>query len=401
VPWTRDLRLLAGAVFLSSAGDLFALIVLALQVHDLTGSGLAVSVLFATTLVPAVAVAPLAGLAADRFESVHVLVAASLMQAVVAAALGFSTDLAVILALSSLLTVGNAFGQPAEFTLVPAVAGPNRVTEATGILEAARYAGFAAGPLLAAGLAAAGPQAALLVNAASFLAIAAAAAAMRARRPPRPETAGERMHPLDGLRLLRSDRVLRVTIGAATGALLFISASLTVEIFYLKDVVGAGDAAYALLICVWMAGMVCGATALARRVPARLAAGAALVALVAQGAGMGIQTTWAILPVAFAGYLLGGLGHGVKNVLLRTLITARVPDPLQGRTFAAYNAARNVAELGAVGAGGLLVSALGPRAALVLAGLGPILAAAIGLTGLRERRLRVAGAPAQAPVGST
>jgi MFS family permease len=401
VPWTRDLRLLAGAVFLSSAGDLFALIVLALQVHDLTGSGLAVSVLFATTLVPAVAVAPLAGLAADRFESVHVLVAASLMQAVVAAALGFSTDLAVILALSSLLTVGNAFGQPAEFTLVPAVAGPNRVTEATGILEAARYAGFAAGPLLAAGLAAAGPQAALLVNAASFLAIAAAAAAMRARRPPRPETAGERMHPLDGLRLLRSDRVLRVTIGAATGALLFISASLTVEIFYLKDVVGAGDAAYALLICVWMAGMVCGATALARRVPARLAAGAALVALVAQGAGMGIQTTWAILPVAFAGYLLGGLGHGVKNVLLRTLITARVPDPLQGRTFAAYNAARNVAELGAVGAGGLLVSALGPRAALVLAGLGPILAAAVGLTGLRERRLRVAGAPAQAPVGST
>ncbi len=164
---------------------------------------------------------------------------------------------------------------------------------------------------------------------------------------------------------------------------------------------GAGDAAYALLICVWMAGMVCGATALARRVPARLAAGAALVALVAQGAGMGIQTTWAILPVAFAGYLLGGLGHGVKNVLLRTLITARVPDPLQGRTFAAYNAARNVAELGAVGAGGLLVSALGPRAALVLAGLGPILAAAVGLTGLRERRLRVAGAPAQAPVGST
>ncbi len=167
MPWTRDLRLLAGAVFLSSAGDLFALIVLALQVHDLTGSGLAVSVLFATTLVPAVAVAPLAGLAADRFESVHVLVAASLMQAVVATALGFSTDLAVILALSSLLTVGNAFGQPAEFTLVPAVAGPNRVTEATGILEAARYAGFAAGPLLAAGLAAAGPQAALLVNAAS------------------------------------------------------------------------------------------------------------------------------------------------------------------------------------------------------------------------------------------
>ena len=78
---TRDLRLLAGALFLSAAGDLLALIVLALQVHQLTGSGLAVSALFATTLVPVVALAPLAGLVADRFESVRVLVGASLVQA--------------------------------------------------------------------------------------------------------------------------------------------------------------------------------------------------------------------------------------------------------------------------------------------------------------------------------
>jgi Na+/melibiose symporter-like transporter len=386
---SRDLRLLAGAVFLSAAGDLLALIVLALQVHALTGSGLAVSALFATTLLPMVALAPLAGLVADRVESVRVLVCASLAQALVAAALAFSGDLAAILALSALLTAGNAFAQPAEFTLIPAVAGARGATEATGILEAARYAGFAAGPLLAAGLAALGPRTALLVDAATFLAIAAAAGALRARRPPCAGTAGERARALDGVRLLRRDRVLRVTIAAAVGGLLFISASLTVEIFYLKDVVGASDTAYALLICAWMAGMVCGATALARRVPARLVAAAALAALAVQGAGMGLQTAWAVLPVAFAGYLVGGLGHGVKNVLLRALIAVRVPAAVHGRAFAAYNAARNLAELGAVGAGGVLVSALGPRAALLLAGLGPILAALAGLTALRR-----AGRPA-------
>lgn len=382
---SRDLRLLAGAVFLSAAGDLLALIVLALQVHRLTGSGLAVSALFATTLVPMVALAPLAGLVADRFESVRVLVAASLVQAAAAAALAFTSDLAAILALSSLLTAGNAFGQPAEFTLVPAVAGARGMTQATGVLEAARYAGFAAGPALAAGLAALGARPALLVNAASFVAIAAAAGAMRARRPPCARTAGEPQRALDGFRLLGRDRILRVTIAAAVGALLFISASLTVEIFYLKDVVGASDTAYALVVCAWMAGMVLGATVLARRVPARLVAAAALVALAVQGAGMGVQAAWAILPVAFAGYLVGGLGHGVKNVLLRALITVRVPEAVHGRAFAAYNAARNTAELGAVGAGGVLVSALGPRAALVLAGLGPIVAAAAGLATLRHR----------------
>jgi hypothetical protein len=134
--------------------------------------------------------------------------------------------------------------------------------------------------------------------------------------------------------------------------------------------------------------MVCGATALARRVPAGLVAAAALVALAIQGAGMGVQTAWAVLPVAFAGYLVGGLGHGVKNVLLRALLTARVPEAVHGRAFAAYNAARSTAELGAVGAGGVLVSALGPRAALLLAGLGPILAAVTGLIALRQRRRR-------------
>ena len=169
----RDLRLLALAVFLSASGDLLALIVLALQVHELTGSGLAVSALVATTLVPMVALAPLAGLVADRFEGVRVLVIASLAQAAMAVALAFSSDLALILALASLLTAGNAFGQPAEFTLVGAVAGTRSLTEATGVLEAARYAGFAAGPLLAAALAALGTRPALLVTAASFAAIAA------------------------------------------------------------------------------------------------------------------------------------------------------------------------------------------------------------------------------------
>jgi hypothetical protein len=38
-----------------------------------------------------------------------------------------------------------------------------------------------------------------------------------------------------------------------------------------------------------------------------------------------------------------------------------------------------------VGAGGVLVSALGPRAALLLAGLGPILATVAGLTALYQR----------------
>ena len=68
----------------------------------------------------------------------------------------------------------------------------------------------------------------------------------------------------------------------------------------------------------------------------------------------------------------------------------RVPAAVHGRAFAAYNAARSAAELCALGAGGVLVGALGPRAALVVAGVGPVLAATAGLAALRRRRAAAA-----------
>jgi MFS family permease len=382
----RDLRLLALAVGLSAAGDMLAVITLSLRVHDLTGSAFAVSALFAATMLPMVALAPLAGAVTDRFESSRVLLVASLAQVAVAAGLALVSDLAAMLALTALLASGAAIAQPAEFALVPAAAGPERLAAASGRMEAARYAGFTAGPLLAGVLVAlGGASLALLVNAASFVVVAAAAALMRTRRPPEAPARGEATGRGGGARSLLGDRVLRPLVLAAVGALLFISASMTAEVFYVKDVLGAGDAGYAAMFAAWTLGMVAGAVALPQRVPPAAMAAVALLALAVQGAGMAAQTAWAILPAALAGYLVGGVGHGLKNALVRTVIAQRVPRDRHGRAFAAYNAARNAAELSALAAGGLLVAALGARGALVVAGLGPVLAAVAGLAALRRR----------------
>jgi uncharacterized RDD family membrane protein YckC len=105
----------------------------------------------------------------------------------------------------------------------------------------------------------------------------------------------------------------------------------------------------------------------------------ALAAVVLQGLGITGAAVSPALGAALIGFSFGGIAHGVKNVLLRTLIHDRVPDALRGRAFAAYNGARNGAELGALVLGSIVVSALGARAALLVAGLGP---AAIGATSL-------------------
>lgn len=383
----RDLRLLAGGVFLSAAGDLLALTTLALVVHELTGSGLWVAGFFAATMAPAVLLAPVAGAVADRVESTRVLAHASLAQVAVAVALAFSTgSVEAVIALSALLAAGSALSQPAEFALVGALGGDR--ARANGVMESARYAGFAAGPLMTAGLlAVADARAALLVDALSFLAIAVAARMLHARREP---ARGEHAREGGGLAHLRADPVLAPTLAAAVGALLCISALITVEVFYAKDVLRAGDAGYGLLTAAWMVGMIAGAARLAERVPRRALAAGALVALGLQGAAVAIQAAWAVLPFALAAYAVGGAAHGVKNTLLRTLIAARVPGAAHGRAFAAYGAARNGAEMLALVAGGVLVGAVGPRAAIVIAGVGPVLAALVGLAALsRGRRSRL------------
>ena len=264
----RDLRLLAGAVFLSATGDMLALITLALAVHEVSGSGLAVSAYFAATMLPVVALAGPGGRIADRFEGVRVIGFASVAQAAVAVGLAYSTGhLGAILALSALLAAGSALSQPAEFALVPLMADDEGLTRANGVMEASRYAGFAAGPALAAVVAATGgAREAMLVNAATFVAIAVATALIRTRRGAA-RTAGPAPRSRDGARFLLRDDVLRPTLLAATAALLLISASLTIEVFYVKDVLGAGDVGYAAVGVAWMLGMVVGATRIAPRVP--------------------------------------------------------------------------------------------------------------------------------------
>ena len=117
---SRDIRLLAGAVALSATGDMLLVVVLALRVHDLTGSGFAVAALFAALMAPIVICAPLAGRLVDRTETRRLLLVVSLAQAAVAGALVFAGGLAPILALGALLGVGAAIAGPAEAALVPA-----------------------------------------------------------------------------------------------------------------------------------------------------------------------------------------------------------------------------------------------------------------------------------------
>jgi MFS family permease len=388
----RDVRLIVTAVGVSAFGDMLLWVPLALHLQTTTHSPLAVSAMFLALFGPVVLLGGVAGRFADRFENSRLLLVVSLGQALAVGAMALVTgSLAGILALTALVGIGAALAQPAEFSLVPVAAGGRRLSEVNGLVETARYAGMTLGPLGGGALAASGHiEIALAVDALTFAVVAAAAALLHARR--RPERgAGDSGRAREGFAVLAADPVLRVTLATAVSALLFFSMSIPAEVFYVKEVLGAGDAAFGVLGTCWFAGMVAGAVGLARRVPTGALAVAALASIAVQGLGIA-GAAGGLLAAAFAGFTLGGIAHGVKNVLLRTLIHERVPEPLRGRAFALYNAARNGAELGALVLAGVLVKAIGAQAALLLSGAIPLAIGVIALVFITTPNRRTAHA---------
>ena len=101
---------------------------------------------------------------------------------------------------------------PAEFTLLPLVAGERGLARANGQVEFARYAGFILGPGAGGLLAAAGgTTCALLANAGTFLVLAAVAAAIRVEWAPHAHAARERMR--EGIAFLARDAELAPVVG--------------------------------------------------------------------------------------------------------------------------------------------------------------------------------------------
>ena len=395
MPGKRDLRLLVGAVGLSSLGDRVALVPLALLVEQRGDSGLAVAALFIAMWSPAALLAGPAGLLVDRASPQRLLMVSSLAAAALCAGLAFADGLALVLALVALMGCLNAVAMPAEFSLLPLVARGRDLARANGQVEFARYAGFIVGPAVGGVLAATGgTTGALLANGATFLALAGVSAAMRIEWAPHAHHARERMR--EGIDFLARDRELAPVVGIVFVSLLLMTATPAAALFFAAEDLDMGGAGYGLLMGVWGAGMAVGALVVAPRFRLGAMACGAVAAVAAQGLGIAVPALWPMVGLAVVGYLFGGIAHGTKNVLARTLIHERAPERLHGRAFAAFNGLRNGAELVALTLGGVAISVLGARWTLVYAGGVPVVAAVVGLVWMRAR-VRVALAVATAP----
>jgi MFS family permease len=391
----RDFRSLLVAQIVSFAGDWFATVAMLGLVIERTSSDVAATGVFVVQVLPAFALTPLAGPAADRYDRRTLMVVVSLAQA--GAALLFLAasrgPVALAFVAQGLISGMGAFFLPASQAALPNLVDPDDLSLATVMLSSTWGAMLAIGAALG-GLftIAFGRDAAFAADAASFAVAAGLIAAVRRPTQERaPEGPRPRMHPLadtvEALRYARHHPVVAALLGSKMG---FGLASGTVGMLALLATgrFGAGDGGIGLLLGARGAGVVAGPF-IARRLVGRGTRGILLacgLAGLVYGAGYLVVGTASLLPVAAAGVLVAHLGGGAQWTLSTYGLQTVTPDRIRGRIFAADFALLTLTMSASLLVAGAVAEATGPRApTLALAGV----ACAWGLIYLTlTRRLR-------------
>jgi MFS family permease len=328
---------------------------------------------------PAIVLGPIFGAAADRWSRRACAVVSDVLRAgaFIGIALVDSIEATVVLALVA--GFGAGLFQPAILAGLPSLVKEDRVPAAMSLYGSIREVGTTVGPALAAlALVLIGAETLVLVDGITF-ALSAVVLAMLpfGGRPERAPEAGEPESLLadarEGLRATGRLPGVRTLIAATTAALLFVGMLNVAELLFAKNELGAGDSGFAILVALGGAGIVIGSTLGARAGSMIDQRRRYLAGVASMGVGLlGLSVTpeFALAcPIA----VLIGIGNGLVLVYGRVLIQKIVPDNLLGRVFGINDASTSAAFGLAFLTAGLLVSLLGVRELLAVAGIGVML----------------------------
>jgi MFS family permease len=377
-------RRLAASYGLNELGDWMGIVALSVLVFDRTGSALATATLFlGTRFLPAL-VAPILVAKVEQppprvaLPAIYCGEAAAFGALALLAGDGFFLAGVVVLAIidGALALTGRALTR----AVVAALLEPSGELRAgNAVLNVAFTASAAIGPgiagLIVAGF---GAQTALLLDAASFYAIACIllTAGPLPQAEPDPGRVGERLRA--GIAYIREKPTLRRLLMAQGAAFVFFAAVIPIEVIYTKQTLGTGDSGYGLMLASWGVGMVIGGLVFARVRRASLPV-LLFFGTVAVGAGYLGLAAAPTLAAACTASIVGGAGNGVQWVSAISAVQELTVAGMQARVMSVLESIG--AAMPGVGylLGGLLTSAMSPRATFLAAGLGVFAIVAISV----------------------
>jgi predicted MFS family arabinose efflux permease len=407
-PFTR----LLASYTVNELGDAVGIVALAVLVYNRTEAVAPTAAFFiAAKFLPAL-IAPALTARLDQIALRRSLPALYVIEAAAFAALAFMADgeffLPLVLALALLDGALAITGRGLTRGAVAAVLQPAGLLKEGNALMNIGFAVASVGGAALAGLLIAefGVAVALLVDAASFLAIAILLAltrglpAVHVERQPWRERFGA------GMRFARRDAAVRLLLIGQALALVMFTIIVPIEVIYAKESLGASDAGFGILLASWGAGIVVGSLVYLL-VKQRSALALILISTALIGAAYLAMATAETLLVACLISVVGGAGNGMQWISVMTTLQEMTPADYQARIVGLLES------LGAAMPGigyliGAALAALGsPRTAYAVAGAGVlllVLAAVVTRPTLGQApatRRRTGELPLPEPLGAT
>jgi predicted MFS family arabinose efflux permease len=374
----RDLRLLIPALTISLVGDTLAMIVLILRVHDQGGGTVGIALLMIAFALPTVLAMGVAGRIADRYDSRPVLLFSSSVQLLACAGLASVENRWGTYVFVIALQCGQAVSSPTWGALTPQIAGDGDMGRVLALQQSLRAVTGIAGAALAGLLAGTlGISAALWVDCGTFGAALLAAGFVRTRRGGRHETPGPDSAPVaaarpgafEGLRILRQDRLVWLLFAGSIPFIIALEGVNVVEVFLVRDDLGASAATFGLLEAFFGAGAVVGAWVAGRLDTDALRVRCVLVGLAGTAVCIGLAGLAPTVAVFAVCLVLLGTFNGGANAAIGPLFVLRPAEADRGKVLATINGVYRAGSVLALGLGGFVGGWLGARATFVGAAL--------------------------------
>lgn len=387
---THDFSLVWWGQVISQVGDGVSKLALLWFVYSVTGSPLKTSIIGVLQTIPAIALAPLIGVAVDRLSKKALLIASDLVRAVVIGLVpcwmsGESFTVEYLYVLVLFHAVATAVFGPALTAAIPSLVVPSQYTSANALLQSTTSIGIIMGPALSGiGIAALSSQDVLCLNAVTYVVSAACFLPIRMAAVPHGQPARSRMvlsagrDIAEGLRYVLTAQPIFVFLTGIAAAYTFATAAFTtlfpvfartlldlgpIEVGYLWSMLGVG------LLIVSLALTSISAWTVERRIR--------IVAISSAVSGAALFGFIWVNQLMAAGALLIvlGIGIGVLTPIAWGVLQELTPPNLLGRALAFYTMGAMGAAMGGITFFGWVAGRFGAPTTVVAIGVVMLLTA--------------------------
>ena len=396
-------RVFFAALAQSSLGTGAGYVALLLLAFERLSEPWAISVVLLADLLPAMALGPVFGAAADRWSRRGCMILGDAVRAVAFIMIALVGSFEATVALALVAGAGTGLFTPSALAALPSLVDRKRLPAATAVFGAIADLGFTAGPAIAAViLVFGGPEALMIANGVTFAISAGALSVLRFGARPGGDSHTPSSSLLaetrEGLRVVRNLGAVRAVLFASAAGLFFGGIFNVGELPFARTELNAGEEGFAVLAALIGIGFVAGSLSGSKGGSFVVLKRRFQIGLLVMGLGFLASGLAPVFVVALATFAVAGFGNGMMLVYERLLIQSAVPDRMAGRVFGTKDALTAWAFGTAFVAAGAIVSISGVRGLLVFAGCGAIVVSAI--TWLRLRDLGPLPAPASRPLSA-